>query len=84
MFYVYVLKSQADNKLYFGSTNDLKKRFTEHNAGKVRSTKGRTPLELVYYEAYRSETDARERESRLKNSGNAMGQLKRRIKRSIG
>ena len=31
MFYTYVLKSKKDQQLYVGSTNDLKKRFKEHN-----------------------------------------------------
>jgi len=52
MFYRYILRSQQDNNLYTGSTNDLKRRFTEHNAGEVTSTKSRRPFLLVYYEAY--------------------------------
>lgn len=83
MFYVYVLKSKRDNMLYIGSTNDLKKRFNEHNNNKVTSTKNRTPFDLVYYEAYRSEWDARKREHNLKLRSNALNQLKRRIKKSI-
>ncbi len=83
MFYVYVLKSKRDNMLYIGSTNDLKKRFNEHNNNKVTSTKNRTPFDLVYYEAYRSERDARKREYNLKLRSNALNQLKRRIKKLI-
>ncbi len=59
MFYVYVLKSQKDDNLYFGYSTDLKKRFAEHNQGKVDSTRSRRPLDLVYYEAYKSENDAK-------------------------
>ena len=51
MFYTYVLKSKIDDKLYIGFCEDLKKRLTEHNSGKVSSTKPRIPLKLVYYEA---------------------------------
>ncbi len=83
MFYVYVLKSEKDGNLYTGSTNDLKRRMAEHNNGEVESTRHRRPLVLAYYEAYQDESDARSREARLKNSGNAMGQLKRRIKNCI-
>ncbi|MEX2341008.1 MAG: GIY-YIG nuclease family protein [Candidatus Paceibacterota bacterium] len=39
MFYIYVLKSLKDNELYIGSTSNLKRRFVEHNAGDVKSTK---------------------------------------------
>ncbi|MBU1015322.1 GIY-YIG nuclease family protein [Patescibacteria group bacterium] len=84
MFYVYILKSKRDHKLYVGSTNDLRRRFAEHNKGQVRSTKSRAPFELRYYEAYFSEEDARHREHSLKKDGNALAQLKRRIAKSIG
>jgi len=76
MFYVYVLKSKKDNLLYTGSTKDLKHRFKLHNEGKVPSTKNRTPLELIYYEAYKSEIDAKVREKNLKLRSNALTQLK--------
>jgi putative endonuclease len=82
MFYVYVLKSKKDGNCYIGSTNNLKRRFAEHNLGKVFSTKYRIPFEIVYYEAYKSETDARERESNLKLRSRAYTQLKKRIERS--
>ena len=65
--------------LYTGSTKDLRKRFKDHNHGKVYSTKYRTPFELLYYEAYKSEKDARHREKNLKLRSNAFRQLKKRI-----
>jgi len=80
---VYILKSIKDNLLYTGSTNDLKNRFKLHNEGKVFSTKNRIPFELIYYEAYKSEKDARVREKNLKLRANAFSQLKRRIKLSL-
>ncbi|MBU2574361.1 MAG: GIY-YIG nuclease family protein [Elusimicrobia bacterium] len=83
MFYVYILKSATDGQFYTGSTNDLKRRYKEHNDGKVLSTKSRRPFDLVYYEAYKSEHDARHRESNLKLRSRAFTQLKNRIKTSI-
>lgn len=83
MYYVYILKSKKDNLLYTGSTNDLRKRIVLHNSGGVYSTKNRTPLELIYYEAYKSEKDARNREQKLKLRANALYQLKKRILNSI-
>ena len=82
MNYTYILKSKKDSQLYLGSTTDLKKRFKEHNDGKVFSTKSRRPLELVYYEAYKSEHDARKREASLKLRSRAFAQLKKRITHS--
>ena len=83
MFYVYVLKSSIDDELYLGSTNNLKRRLSEHQNGKSFSTKLRRPFELVYYEAYKNEKDAREREQCLKLRGNARRFLRERLKRSL-
>ena len=83
MYYVYVLKSKQDDNLYYGSTNDLRRRLIEHNSGKVRSTKSRKPFELRYYEAYFNENDARGREYSLKKDGRALAQLRRRIEESL-
>jgi len=83
MFYVYVLKSLKDSDLYIGSTNNLKRRFQEHQDGKSFSTNLRRPFEIIYYEAYKNEKDARLREQTLKLRGNARRFLKERIKRSL-
>lgn len=83
MFYFYVLQSLKDFDLYFGYSNDLRERLKEHNSGKVSSTKNRKPLALIYYEAYRSEKDARERERQIKKRAKAFISLKRRFKQSL-
>ncbi len=83
MFYLYVLKSKKDNNIYFGSTNDLRRRLVEHNNGEVKSTKPRRPFELRYYEAYFNENEARKREASLKKDGRALHQLKVRISNSL-
>jgi len=82
MIYTYVLKSKVDGKFYTGFTSDLKRRLEEHNKGRVTSTKKRTPLELVYYEACRHEKDAIIREKYLKTTyGHRY--LKNRIKNEL-
>lgn len=78
--YVYILKNKDNNELYIGSTNHLKKRLREHQKGKVFSTKHFPDFNLIYYEAYISEKDARMREKRLKYFGKAYQELKKRIK----
>jgi len=83
MFYIYLLRSKKDDKLYIGFTDDLRRRLKEHNSGKSKSTKHRRPLELIYYEAYKLEQDARKRERNLKLFGRALGGLKRRIGLSL-
>ena len=68
MYYVYILRSQKDNQFYIGYTENLQKRFDEHNSGKVISTIRRMPFELIYYEASRNQKDAMHREKYLKTT----------------
>ena len=74
MFYVYCLQSEKyDNELYFGYTNNLKRRFQEHNQKLNFSTKRYVPWKLIYYEACLNEKDAKRRENYLKtNQGQRM------------
>ncbi len=83
MYYVYILKSKKDNHLYVGYTHDLKKRITMHKLGKVSATKYRKPIELIYYEAYKSPRDAHKREAMLKLFSKSWVQLKKRINNSL-
>ncbi|PIR73737.1 MAG: excinuclease ABC subunit C [Candidatus Moranbacteria bacterium CG10_big_fil_rev_8_21_14_0_10_35_21] len=83
MFYVYVLKSEVDKKLYIGYTDDLKRRISEYNQGKTKSIKHRMPFELIYYEAYKNKTDARKREIELKNNSYQKEQLLKKIGNSL-
>ncbi|HEX9664913.1 MAG TPA: GIY-YIG nuclease family protein, partial [Patescibacteria group bacterium] len=62
MYYVYVLLSKKDNKLYIGFTNNVKLRFQAHSRGEVASTKNRQPLELIFYEMFSNKKDALRRE----------------------
>jgi putative endonuclease len=83
MYFVYILKSKKDGRLYIGCTNNLKKRIKEHNLGLVRSTKSRRPFQLIYFEGYRSKQDAFIREHNLKLRANTLRQPKNRIKFSL-
>ncbi|MCA9372178.1 GIY-YIG nuclease family protein [Candidatus Woesebacteria bacterium] len=67
MNYVYILQSYKDDKLYIGSTNNLKKRLVEHNSGKSKSTKSRKPFKLLYYEAFITEEEAFKKEKFYKS-----------------
>ncbi|MGK9478026.1 GIY-YIG nuclease family protein, partial [Melioribacter sp. OK-6-Me] len=66
MFYVYVLRSLKDNKRYIGLTNDIARRFSEHQRGLVKSTRNRRPFELTYYESFSQKSDAMKREKFFK------------------
>lgn len=82
MHYVYVIKSRSNGKFYVGYTSNLKRRLEEHNSGEVFSTKPNLPYELVYFEGYRSKTDALKREEALKHHGQGFRRIKERIKES--
>ncbi len=59
MWYVYVLSSKKNGRLYIGSTSDLKRRFTEHQNGQGgKYTRDNRPFELIYYESFMDKADA--------------------------
>lgn len=66
MWQVYILKSEKSRWYYVGSTNDISRRLSEHNSGKVFSTKLRLPLKQVYSKNFDTEKEAREFERRVK------------------
>jgi putative endonuclease len=78
MWYVYILKSANDNNLYVGSTNDIARRLTEHNSGKVDSTKNRMPLRLEAYFAVKDKSRAIALEQYFK-TGSRRAFLQKRI-----
>jgi len=75
MYFVYVLKNKVSKELYYGYTADVHKRLSQHNKN--------GSWELLYYEAYKSEKDARARERKLKQYGQSRTHLKNRIQNSI-
>lgn len=83
MHYVYLLQSLARDFTYVGCTSNLSKRYDEHQAGVVQSTRVYRPLRLVYYEAYQAQQDAINREKRLKHHGSVIGHLKKRAQHSL-
>ena len=59
----YVLFSHHDGDLYVGFSSNLTNRIKDHKNGKVSSTKGRRPLELIYCEFHQNKYDALEERS---------------------
>ena len=66
MTFTCVLRSDVDGEWYTGSTGDLRARLRLHAEGRVRSTAGRQPCHLIYYEACINRADAFRRERFLK------------------
>lgn len=66
MNYTYILKC-SDDTYYTGWTNDLDKRVRVHNEGKgAKYTKPRLPVEVAYYETFKSKEEAMRRECEIK------------------
>ena len=78
MHYTYVLYSDSDCEWYTGATSDLKARVRKHAEGGVRSTAGRRPILLVYYEGCLNREDAFRRERYLK-TGRGKRYLRQRL-----
>jgi predicted GIY-YIG superfamily endonuclease len=71
MYYAYLLKL-SNSDIYTGSTKDLRQRVADHQEGKNISTKPFRPVELVYYCAFPTKTQAIKFEMYLKSgSGKA-------------
>jgi len=65
--FVYILKSVKDGQHYIGHREDVTKRLEAHNSGKVKSTRKRKPLKLIYVEEHVSRSSAFRREMYLKS-----------------
>lgn len=69
--YVYVLEC-ADGTFYTGYTTDVERRVAEHEAGEgAKYTRGRTPVSVVYVEAFESRSAAMTRENEIKSLSRA-------------
>ena len=79
MYWVYALLSILDGSIYVGMTQDLDRRMGEHLRGKVRSTRYRRPLRLIYSVECSSRKEARRLEVYLKS-----GEGRRFLKSKIG
>jgi len=76
-FYVYAIKCE-NGSVYIGHTEDLQKRWDEHQTGKVDWTKRNKPVKIVHYEEYPTLEEAIKREKELK-TGFGRKWLKREI-----
>jgi putative endonuclease len=63
MCFLYLLENKGKgNSLYVGVTDNLPRRLEGHNLGRNKSTKAKRPLRLIYFEAYKTRSEAMKRE----------------------
>lgn len=65
-YFAYVLRSQKNKDVYIGSCEDILIRLQRHNAGKVKSTKGYIPWDLLEYKEFNNRSEAVKHERFLK------------------
>ena len=71
MYCIYLLKC-SDSSLYCGITTDVKRRFTEHKAGKGGAyTRSHGAIKMVYIERCKDRSTALKRESAIKRLSRA-------------
>ena len=66
-FFVYILEC-SDQSYYVGFTDNLERRFSEHNSKKFSCsyTSSRLPLKLAWYQSYPSREEALASERKIK------------------
>ena len=80
MYFVYILKSRNYQKeIYKGHTDNLKKRFKEHNQGIVAHTKKFRPWKLIFFCCFPDKEKAIKFEKYLKTSSGIAFMRKRLI-----
>jgi putative endonuclease len=78
IFFLYILYSKENDRIYIGQTNDIDKRLKRHNSGYEKATKAYIPWVLIYIEDFTTREDALQREKYWKQSNN-----RRRIRNEI-
>jgi putative endonuclease len=67
-YYVYIIYSEKCDRYYVGHSDDVERRFDEHNSGRGgKYTSSCKPWELMNTETYESKTSAVNREIEIKN-----------------
>jgi putative endonuclease len=70
MFFVYIIESVKTKKWYYGHTNHLELRLSDHNFGRNKSTKNRGPWKYIFQKPMSSLIEAVELEKYLKRMKN--------------
>ena len=65
--FTYILESLVDHSMYVGMSSNPEKRLSEHNRGKVYSTKRKIPWKIIYLKDFPDRSSARKHEKYLKS-----------------
>jgi putative endonuclease len=67
MFFVCILQSKKDFSFYVGQCGNLDSRMSKHYDGMSKYTSGKRPWKLVYFELYKTRSEAIKREIQIKS-----------------
>jgi putative endonuclease len=62
MYFVSAIKSKERNYIYVGLTDNIERRFLEHQKGQNKTTKPYLPFDLTLIESFDTRPEARVRE----------------------
>jgi len=65
-FYTYIIYSESKDKYYIGHTENIDLRLERHNSGWSKSTKSGIPWKIMYFEEYKTKSQAMKREYEIK------------------
>ncbi|KKR62086.1 endonuclease [Candidatus Nomurabacteria bacterium RIFCSPHIGHO2_01_FULL_39_220] len=68
-YFVYSIKSLTKNYIYVGLTNNVKRRFSQHNNGQEKTTRfyASFRIRMLLVESFSTRIEARKREKYLKS-----------------
>ena len=65
-YFAYVIKSKAHDYYYKGHCKDLAVRLNQHNSGMTKSIRPFVPFKIVYFEEFKTLSEAAKREKFFK------------------
>jgi len=67
VYYVYALKSIKRKYIYIGITDNIQRRFNQHQSGNNKTTSAYRPFKIILIEKFKNRLEARKREKYLKS-----------------
>jgi putative endonuclease len=68
--YVYILESLSSGNWYYGFTEDIDQRLSDHQTNRSKFTRFKGPLKLIFKREFTNKTEALQFENYLKKSRN--------------
>ncbi len=68
MYHVYILFNEEKTRTYTGVAEDVNKRLTEHNAGRVKASRPYRPYNIIHTESFETLKEARQKEKFYKST----------------